>query len=212
MCRAKRPDDPTNRNPNLEQTMTEAAKTHDKANEPGQAALDTLNLARIRNAITVHDAAVSDNNKRKNTLRTVYASTSLQNLDNEAAGIALKLVEGGDEAIEKYCKTVRNVGVYVGYLGKVLSPAQYDLFGMAGTGPTPEDERAKIEGRSAGFSLDDEKGSKESDSPYEIGSIKGQAWLKAFRQARSERDAIMAMQQPAAEETTAETEGDEGKA
>jgi hypothetical protein len=176
--------------------MAKPAAAQVKSNEPGQPALDAVNLVRIRNAKKIHDDAVKDNNSQKNKLRTVYASTALQNLDNEAAGIALKLVEEGDEAIEKYCKTVRNVGIYVGYLGKVLSPAQYDLFGMAGTGPLPEDERAKIEGRAAGFKLDVEPGSKDSDNPYEIGSIKGQAWLSAFNNSRSERDIILSMPAP----------------
>lgn len=175
--------------------MTKPAAAQKTSNEPDQAALDAFNLVRIRNAQKVHDDAVKDNNSRKNTLRSVYATTALQNLHNAAAGIALKLVAEGDDAIEKYCAEVRKVGIYVGYLGKVLSPAQYDLFGMAGTGPTPEDERAKIEGRAAGFGEDDESGCKESDNPYP-GSVKGNAWLTAFRQARSERDAIKSMPAP----------------
>lgn len=170
--------------------------TQNKSNEPDQAALDAFNLVRIRNAQKVHDDAVKDNNSRKNTLRSVYATTALQNLHNEAAGIALKLVAEGDDAIDKYCAQVSKVGIYVGYLGKVLSPRQYELFGMAGIGPTPEDERAKIEGRAAGFGEDDEKGCKETDNPYP-GSVKGNAWLTAFRQARSERDAIKSMPAPA---------------
>jgi hypothetical protein len=79
-------------------------------------------------------------------------------------------------------------------LGKTLTPRQYELFGMPAAGPAPEDERAENEGRAAGFRMDDEPGSKEQDNPYEIGSQKGQAWLKGFRKGRPERNTLLAMQ------------------
>jgi hypothetical protein len=188
--------------------MTTATAAKDKSNEPAQAALDTANLSRIRKAQT--DAASQNevNNSAKNTLRGIFAQTSTQGLHNDAAKLALELVKGGDEAIDEFCEKVRKAGIYVGYLGKVLSPRQFELFGMAGVGPTPEDERASIEGRAAGFKLDDEPGSKETDNPYEAGSIKGQKWLSAFRDARSERDHVLSMTAP----NTDGTEGDEGKA
>lgn len=172
--------------------------TSAKPNEPGQAALDATNLSRIRRAITEAGEANEVNNKVKNRLRGIYAQTSLQNLNNDAARTALKLIEGGDEAIDKYLADHEKVAIYVGYLGKTLSKRQFELFGVHGTGPAPEDERATNEGRAAGFKLDDEQGSKETDSPYEIGSIKGQAWLAAFRQARIERNDVLAMPQPQA--------------
>lgn len=179
---------------NLESHMTTPAA--DRPNEPTQSALDAFNLSRIRSAQAEAKVANESNNTVKNRLRGVFAITSQQGMNNDAAKLAIKLFEGGDEAIDAYCTEVERAGFYLGLLGKTLSPRQYELFGMRGTGPTPEDERAKREGRAAGFRLDSEPGSKESDSPYEAGSIKGQAWLSAFRQARSERDAIMAMPQP----------------
>lgn len=183
------------------------------SNEPGQAALDAANLAKIRRAQTEAASQNEVNNKAKNGLRGVFAVTQQQGLHNEAARMALKLVEGGDEAINEFCDMVRKCGVYVGYLGKVLSPQQFELFGMAGLGPTPEDERAKIEGRAAGFRMDDEVGSTEKDSPYEIGSLKGQVWLNAFRQARAERNTVLSMPQPTAEGgESGKGDGDEGKA
>ncbi|SEB97017.1 hypothetical protein [Bradyrhizobium erythrophlei] len=184
-----------------------------KPNEPAQAALDSANLSRIRNAQAEAAAQNEVNNTAKNKLRGTYAQTQAQGLHNEAAKLALDLVEGGDEAIDEFCEKVRKAGVYVGYLGKVLSPRQFELFGMAGVGPTPEDERAKLEGRAAGFRLDSEPGSKETDNPYEIGSLKGQAWLSAFRDARSERDHVLSMPAPATEgEKGGASDAEEGKA
>lgn len=174
--------------------MTTAAQV--KQNEPTQTALDAFNLARIRSAQTEAEAVNETNNSAKNKLRGVYAITQVQGLHNEAAKLALQLVKGGDEAIDEFCEKVRKAGAYVGLLGKTLTPRQFELFGMAGVGPAPEDERAEREGRAAGFAQDGEPGSKESDLPYETGSIKGQKWMSAFRQARSERDAILAMPQP----------------
>ncbi|MCP1852845.1 MULTISPECIES: hypothetical protein [unclassified Bradyrhizobium] len=181
----------------------------DRPNEPTQSALDAFNLSRIRSAQAEAKAANESNNTVKNRLRGVFAITSQQGMNNDAAKLAIKLYEGGDEAIDAYCTEVERAGFYLGLLGKTLSPRQYELFGMRGTGPTPEDERAKREGRAAGFRLDTEPGSKESDNPYETGSIKGQAWLAAFRQARSERDAIMAMPQPTPDGGE-QGEGDDG--
>lgn len=186
-----------------------------KSNEPGQAALDAFNLARIRSAIIEAESVNEQNNSAKNKLRGVYAQTALQKLNNDAARTALRLVKGGDEAIDKFLEDLGKTAIYVGYLGKTLSKRQFELFGLAGMGPTPEDERATIEGRAAGFAMDSEEGSSESSLPYETGSLKGQAWLKAFRQARSERDAILSMPAPtpdASGEGDGEQTSDEGKA
>lgn len=198
--------------------MTKAA-AQEKSNEPGQAALDAFNLARIRRAIIEAEEVNEQNNTAKNSLRGIYAQTALQKLNNDAARTALKLVKGGDEAIDKYLEELAKVSVYIGYLGKTLSKRQFELFGIANMGPTPEDERATIEGRAAGFAMDTEEGSSESSNPYEIGSLKGQAWLSAFRQARSERDAIMAMPPPVpdasagdGQKSEGDGKGEEGKA
>jgi hypothetical protein len=176
--------------------MPKAAAAQEKSNEPTQSALDAFNLSRLRNAQNEAKSSNEANNKVKNKLRGAFAITAMQGMNNEAAKLALQLVEGGDESIDEFCEKVRKAGAYVGLLGKTLSPRQFELFGMAGVGPTPEDERAAIEGRAAGFKMDEEAGSKETDNPYDVGSIKGQKWLSSFRQARSERDAILAMPQP----------------
>lgn len=190
-----------------------AKPSETKQNEPTQTALDAFNLSRLRTAQSEAKAANESNNGIKNKLRGAFAITAAQGLHNEAAKLALQLVEGGDETIDEFCEKVRKAGVYVGLLGKTLSPRQFELFGMAGVGPTPEDERASIEGRAAGFAQDGEPGSREQDNPYEVGSIKGQKWLTAFRQARSERNAILAMPQPNPEAAgDGEQSSDEGKA
>ena len=197
--------------------MTTSAAAQPKPNEPTQAALDAFNLSRIRAAQKAAEKVNEANNSAKNRLRGVFAQTVVQGLNNDAAREALKLVEGGDETIDAYCEKVRKVGAYVLLLGKTFTPRQYDLFGMAGFGPTPEDERAKNEGRAAGFAFDGEQGSTEQANPYEVGSLKGQAWLSAFRDARAERNAIQSMQPPASDASEGdakggEAEGDEGKA
>lgn len=171
-----------------------------KPNEHSQASIDSVSLALIRDAKRIKD-------KKQGELRSAYKTADLRGLDTDAAKVAIKLVEDGSEAIERFFAEFRQVGIYVGLLGKTLSPAQYEMFGPK-IGPLPEDERAKLEGRAAGFDLDPDVD--ESKNPYEIGSIKGQSWLSAFRDARSERDAILQMQPPAPD--TSGTDGDEGKA
>src|SRR4051794_4974495 len=112
-----------------------SATTQAKSNEPGQAALDAFNLARIRAGMIEADDANEANNTAKNKLRGVYAQTSLQGLHNDAGRTALRLVKGGDEAIDKYLEEIAKVSVYIGYLGKTLSKRQFELFGMANMGP-----------------------------------------------------------------------------
>ncbi|KGT73686.1 hypothetical protein MA20_42820 [Bradyrhizobium japonicum] len=163
-------------------------------NEPTQQALDAFNLARIRAAQKEAESVNETNNSAKNKLRGVFAITQGQGLHNDAAREALKLVEGGEADIDAFCEKVRKIGVYVGFLGKTLTPRQYELFGMPAAGPAPEDERAENEGRAAGFRMDDEAGSKEQDNPYEVGSQKGQAWIKGFRKGRPERNTLLSMQ------------------
>ncbi len=172
----------------------------ERPNEHPQSSIDSVSLALIRDAKRVKD-------KKQGELRAAYKTADLRGLDTDAAKTAIKLVEDGNEAIERYFEEFRKVGEYVGLLGKTLSPAQYEMFGPK-VGPLPEDERAKLEGRAAGFDLDPEM--TEQKNPYEVGSIKGQSWLSAFRDARSERDTIMQMQPPAPD--TSDTKGDEGKA
>lgn len=166
--------------------MTKPAAAQDKSNEVSQSAIDAVNLFRIKASQEKHNTMTGE-------LRGVFAKAQLQNLNTDAAKTALTLVKKGDSAIEEYFAEFRKVGDYVKLLGKELTPAQYELFGLK-QGPTPEDERAGIEGLAAGRSFDVEMAA----NPYEVGSIKGQAWLTKFHVGRAERDAIMAMPEPEA--------------
>jgi hypothetical protein len=174
-----------------------AAVAQATQNEPSQSAIDAVNLFRIKSAQDKHNTMTGE-------LRGVFAKAQLQNLNTDAAKTALTLVKKGDSAIEDYFSEFRKVGDYVKLLGKELTPAQYELFGLK-QGPTPEDERAGIEGLAAGRGFDVE----EAANPYEIGSVKGQAWLSKFRIGRSERDAIMSMPEPEQKEK-AEGQSEEG--
>lgn len=165
-----------------------------KTNEPTQDAIDAFSLAMIVQAKRVKD-------KKQGDLKTAYNTASLRGLNTDAGKEAIKLYGQGGEAIETFFLNVQKIARYLKLLGRDLSPAQYEMFGEK-RGPAPEDERAAIEGRAAGFDLDPEMS--EEKNPYEIGSIKGQAWLSAFRQALSERNAIMSMPAPV------DAEGDEG--
>ncbi len=167
-----------------------------RTNEPTKQAIDAVSLGLIR-------LATLEKDDKQGKLRSAYATASLRQLNVDAAKIALKLVKGGQEAIDEFYKNFRDASDYVEILGKVLAPSQYELFGEK-RGPVPETERASIEGLAAGRDPDPEL--TEEKNPYDPGSDKGQAWLKAFRQGRSERDAVLAMKLP---EKTAEA-GDEG--
>lgn len=158
-----------------------------RANEPDQAAIDAVNLSRIMKAMVDKDSAVG-------SLRSAFAKAELQNLDTDAAKAAIRLVNKGGDAIDDHFNLFRKTGEYVRLLGKELSPSQYELFGLR-LGPTPEDERAGIEGLAAGRA-----GDAESTNPYEIGSLKGQAWLAKFREGLAERDLVLSMPEPKADD------------
>lgn len=182
--------------------MTKAPAAEAKSNEHPQSSIDAVSIAMIREAKRVKD-------KKQGELRTAYKTADLRGLDTEAAKIAIKLFEGGNEAIDAFFNEFRKAGEYLGLMGKVLAPAQYEMFGPK-IGPLPEDERAKLEGRAAGFDLDPEM--TDAKMPYEPGSLKGQAWLRAFNDARQERDHIMSMQPPVAEASgDADGEDDDGE-
>src|SRR5262245_39309204 len=91
-----------------------------KSNEPGQAALDAVNLGRIREAQAKVESAAEGSKSAVNSLRGIYAVTKLQNLNTDAAKVALKLVVGGEESIDEYCEEIGKVRDYVQLLGKVL--------------------------------------------------------------------------------------------
>lgn len=151
-------------------------------NMPDQSAIDAVNLSRIR-------AAQDEFNSQNGSLRSTFAKAEMQGLHLAAAKRALKVIKSGkqDEMISEFSKTVE----YLRLLGNQVEfgSDQLDLF-KAG-GPAPEDEKARNEGQAAG-----RIGKPESDNPYDIGSIKGQAWLTAYRDGASERALVLSMKVP----------------
>jgi hypothetical protein len=178
-------------------------------NEPTQASIDAVCLGMIRLARKAKD-------EKMGALRSAYSTGNLRGLNTDAAKDAIRLIEKGGDAIDTFFATFKKTAEYVQLMGKVLSPSQYELFGSPKQGPTPEDERAAIEGRAVGFMMDDEDGSQEAANPYP-GTPKGNSWVTAFRQARAERNTVLSMKAPEAEASdgaaeTAGATGDEGKA
>lgn len=161
----------------------------DQKNEPDQAAIDAVNLSRIR-------AAQEAYNSENGALRSVFAKAQLQNLHLPAAKRALKVIKSGktDEMMAEFEKTI----FYLKLLGKPVNTQQLEMF-EGRDALAPEDERAGDEGLSAGRG-----GFEENQNPYDLGSQKGQAWLAKFREGRAERDLVLSMPEPQADE------GDEG--
>lgn len=154
-------------------------------NEPDQSAIDAVNLSRIRAAQEAHASETG-------SMRSVYGKAELQGLHLPAAKRAIKVIKSGktDEMIEEFERTV----FYLKLLGKPVKTEQLEMFSDAGlTQSAPEDERAALEGRSSGFDLE----ATEQQNPYD--GPKGQAWLKAFRDARAERDLVLSMPEPKTE-------------
>lgn len=150
-------------------------------NEPDQAAIDAVNLSRIRAA---QDAYASGNG----SLRSVFARAEAQNLHLPAAKRALKVIKADkvDEMIEEFERTI----FYLKLLGKPVHKEQFDLFETI-TQSAPEDEKAGNEGLAAGRG-----GYEENQNPYDPSSSKGQAWLAKFRDGKAERNLVMSMPEP----------------
>lgn len=160
----------------------------DQQNEPDQAAIDAVNLSRIR-------AAQESFNSETGSLRSTFARAEGQGLHLPAAKRALKVIKSGkqDEMIEEFERTV----FYLKLLGKPVKSEQIELFDGL-TQSAPEDERAEIEGLSAGRSGEHT----EQQNPYD--GPKGQGWLRGFRRGDEERRIVLSMAEPEAEGDEAE--------
>ena len=150
-------------------------------NEPDQAAIDAVNLSRIRAA---QEAYHSQNGE----LRSAFAKASAMNLHLPAAKRALKVIKSGktDEMVTEFERTV----FYLKLLGKPVNETQLDMF-ICAPASAPEDEKAGDEGLSAG-----RLGHEENQNPYDLGSSKGQAWIKKFREGLAERNLVLSMPEP----------------
>ncbi len=114
------------------------------------------------------------------------------NLNLPAAKRALKIIKSG-KSEEFIAETERTV-FYLKLLGKPVNEAQLDLF-VCAPASAPEDEKAGDEGLSAG-----RLGHEENQNPYDLGSPKGQAWIKKFREGLAERNLVLSMPEPTVEE------------
>lgn len=161
-------------------------------NEPDQSAIDAVNLSRIRAAQEAHASETG-------SLRSAFAKAEAQNLHLPAAKRALKVIKADKvaEMIEEFERTI----FYLKLLGKPVNKEQLEMFETI-TQSAPEDEKAGNEGLAAGRG-----GFMENQNPYDTGSSKGQAWLAKFRDGKAERDLVMSMPEPAADE--AEEDGEE---
>ena len=167
--------------------MTQATQ-----NEPDQAAIDAVNLSRIR-------AAQEAFNSQTGELRSVFAKAEKQCLHLPAAKRALKVLKSGktDEMIDEFERTI----FYLKLLGKPVKSEQIEMFeGL--TQSAPEDERAEIEGLSAGRSGEHT----EQQNPYD--GVKGQGWLRGFRRGDEERRIVLSMPEPEGDESDEESEED----
>lgn len=170
--------------------MAQAALKVVQQNEPDQAAIDAVNLSRVRAA---QEAFHSQNGE----LRSVFARAAAMNLNLPAAKRALKILKSG-KSEEFIAETERTV-FYLKLLGKPVNEDQLDMF-VCAPSSAPEDEKAGEEGLSAG-----RMGQEENQNPYDLGSPKGQAWLKRFRDGLAECNLVLSMPEP----KIAEAEGDE---
>lgn len=155
----------------------------DRSNEPSQAAIDAVNLSRIRKAQELNGQAGA-------SLRGICAAAQLQGLDLPDAKEAIKIAKGGAEAVEKFLDSVVNITAYLNYLGVPVQRAQLDLF-EAAPQSAPEDEIAKAAGLVAG-----RLGDLENTNPHAANTPKGMAWLTGHRDGAAERAAVMAMAPP----------------
>lgn len=156
-----------------------------RQNEPDQAAIDTVNLSRIRAAQESHASETG-------SLRSVFAKAELQNLHLGAAKRAIKVIKSDkmDEMIEEIEKTL----YYLRLLGRPVSRDQLDMFQTAPQS-VPEDEKAEEEGRIAGM-----LGHSEDQNPFDPASAKGRAWITGFRDGYAQRQLVMSMPEPASDD------------
>lgn len=173
--------------------MAQAAEQQ-RPNEPtfDDDAVIAVNLSKIRVA---QDHATSGHGQLRNVLKHAEG----KGVHLKAAKRALAIVKSGeaDAWLEENTAVTR----YLRILRHGLQESQLKLFEFESS-LAPIDEKAALDGRSAGL-----QGDHESSNPHHENTLAGQAWMSAFRQGRSERDLIMAMK----EEDADGEDGDEAE-
>jgi hypothetical protein len=146
-------------------------------NGPDDDAIAAVNLSRMKEA---QERFASENG----SLRSVFAKAEIQGIHLKAAKRAIAIVKAGDadswlketSAITRYLRIMRH--------GITENQLSLDLESTL----APIEEKAALDGRSAGLA-----GDPESANPHAINTKAGQSWIAAFRQGLSERELVLSM-------------------
>lgn len=151
-----------------------------KQNTPDDEAVIAVNLSKIR---TAQEAAASHHG----TLRSILKHAEGKGVHLKAAKRALSIVKNGDP--EAWLEETQEITRYLRIMrhGITSNKLQLDF----GTTLEPVDEKAALDGRMAGLDVDESV--HEGSNPHSLETKAGQAWLKAFREGRAERDIILSM-------------------
>lgn len=169
---------------------TAAAKQQTGSNTPDDDAVIAVNLGKIRDAKGKVDAA-------GNNLRSVQKHAEGKGVNLKAAAIALKIVKSGEA--DEWLQETSAVTRYLKILRHGVQDSQLD---MSFESPlAPIEEKAGLDGRAMG--LDTSPDAIEEKNPHALNTRAGQAWLKGFRQGRTERDIILSMKDDATDNDNA---------
>ncbi|WP_024516807.1 hypothetical protein [Bradyrhizobium sp. Tv2a-2] len=162
-------------------------------NTPAEDDVTAVNLHKIRFAQDRVGGA-------KLVLKETQSHAEAKGIHLKAAKKAFAIIDAGDA--EAWLQETSKITTYLRILRHGVRDGQLSLDLESNLAPI--DERAELDGRSHG--LDVAPGIGESDNPHDLTTSNGQAWLRGFRQGRTERDLILSMRddvgedEPAAEE------------
>lgn len=158
-------------------TATAEKPTTPATNGPDQAAIDAVNLSRMK-------AAQEEFHSAQGSLRSIFGKAELQGIHMKAAKRALAIVKAGN--VEDWLAEQGKVTSYLKILRHGVTESQLTL-DLEST-LAPIEERASLDGRSAGLS-----GAEESTNPHHGNTKAGQAWLSAYHQGFAERELVLSM-------------------
>lgn len=159
--------------------MAEPAMQQDPiTNQPDDEAVIAVNLSKIR---TAQENALSHQGSYRNVLKHAEG----KGVHLKAAKRALSIIKAGDA--DAWLEETRETTRYLRILRHGITENQLRL--DFGTTLEPMEEKAANDGRIAGLDMT----AMESQNPHDFNTASGQAWIKAFRQGREERDIILSM-------------------
>jgi hypothetical protein len=162
-------------------------------NTPADDDVAAVNLHKIRFA--------KDSVKVANQyFKEVQTHAEAKGIHLKAAKKAFAIIESGDA--DAWLQETSKITTYLRILRHGVRDGQLSLDLESNLAPI--DEKAELDGRSAG--LDVSPNATEAENPHDISTVAGQAWLRGFRNGRTERDIILSMKM---EEDETETEGEE---